>query len=375
MANQTYLKRINRRKILLKVHESGALSRAAIADELGLDRKSVSNLANELIAEGWLCESGSVSDSGRGRPGTLLELNRNEHFFIGLYLSETSVKGILINLHGETLAWKQQAHSTVNLKQIRSSVHKVYQYLRRQAADKLQAIGMAVPGIIDFHTGTVLRSVNIAQLEGIELRSLLPGELPAELFIEESSRAKALAELYFGAGQGRSSFVSIDLGIGIGAGIIAAKRIQGGVFAGEIGHLQIEPGGRLCACGHYGCLEAYISETVLCQRLGEACGKKFDSLEELNDPNAACLEIFSDAGYSLGKGLAAIVNILCPPLIILHGNLTRFQDFFMPSMEKGLTEASLPACKNRVSVKLSKLGKEAASIGAAAAAMRNYFLE
>ncbi len=374
MANQSYLKRVNQRRILLAVRESGALSRSAVADQLALDRKSMTNLANELIADGWLCESGTAS-SQRGRPGTLLELDRSWHLFLGLHLSENAANAVLINLHGEILGRDQRTFPLLAaLSQLRHALREVYLPLRRLAGDRLQAIGLAVPGILDFSTGTMLRSVNLQSLDGVELRSLLPPDLPAELYLEESSRAKALAELWFGIGQGRSSFVSIDLGIGIGAGIVIGKRLQGGAFAGEIGHVLIEPGGKLCACGHRGCLEAYISERILCQELSEALRLPLTSLEQIQSLNPAAEAILQQAGYSLGRGLAALVNILCPPLLVLHGNLTRFQQHLFPAMEKGLADAALPSCRSRVEVRISSFGSEAAALGAAATPLENVFL-
>ncbi len=374
MANQSYLKRVNQRRILLAVRESGALSRSAIADQLALDRKSMTNLANELIADGWLCESG-IASSQRGRPGTLLELDRSRHLFLGLHLSENAANAVLINLHGQILGRDQRAFALpAELPQLRSALREVYLPLRRLAGDRLQAIGLAVPGILDFSSGTMLRSVNLQALDGVELKSLLPSALPAELYLEESSRAKALAELWFGIGQGRSSFVSIDLGVGIGAGIVIGKRLQGGTFAGEIGHVLIEPGGRLCACGHQGCLEAYISERILCQELGEALHQSLTSLEQIQSLNPAAEAILQQAGHSLGRGLAALVNILCPPLLVLHGNLTRCQQYLFPAMEKGLADAALPSCRSRVEVRISSFGSEAAALGAAATPLENVFL-
>ena len=374
MANQSYLKRVNQRRILLAVRESGALSRSAIADQLALDRKSMTNLANELIADGWLCESGMAS-SHRGRPGTLLELDRSRHLFLGLHLSENQVNAVLINLHGEILGRQHLTfHLPAQLPQLRNALREAYLPLRRLAGDCLQAIGLVVPGILDFASGTMLRSVNLEALDGVELKNLLPSNLPAELFLEESSRAKALAELWFGIRQGRSSFVSIDLGIGIGAGIVTGKRLQGGAFAGEIGHVLIEPGGKLCACGHRGCLEAYISERILCQELGKVLDRSFTSLEQVDNLNPAAEKILQEAGYFLGRGLAALVNILCPPLLVLHGPLTRFQKQVFPAMEQGLADAALSSCRSRVEVRLSSFGSEAAALGAAATPLENLFL-
>ncbi len=356
------------------VREAGPLSRSAIADLLSLDRKSMTNLATELIAEDWLCETG-IDHTPRGRPGTLLDLGRERHLFLGLHLSENQASGVLLNLSGEILGQQVMPFPFgASLKNIRSALQEAYLPLLRQADDNLQAIGLAVPGILDFASATVQRSVNIPSLDGIELRRLLPVELPAELFFEESSRAKALAELWFGLGQGRSSFVCLDLGVGIGAGIILEKHLQGGPYAGEIGHVIIQPEGRLCACGHRGCLEAYISESILCRELSIALQQPFATLADINELNPSAEEILAQAGRALGLGLASIVNILCPPLLILHGALLRFAPQIFPAMEQGLAEAALPSCRSRVDVRISAFGSEAGALGAAAVPLGQVFL-
>ncbi|NLZ64019.1 MAG: ROK family transcriptional regulator [Lentisphaerae bacterium] len=374
MANQSYLKRINRQRILLAVRESGPLSRSAIADLLALDRKSMTNLANELIAEGWLCETG-VDYSSRGRPGTLLDLDRTQHLFLGLHLSENQASGVLLNLSGEILGRQERPYAPVAfLKDIRAVLQEVYLPLLRLAGGKLHAIGLVLPGILDFASATVQRSVNIPVLDGVELRRLLPRELPSELYFEESSRAKALAELWFGQGQGRSSFVCVDLGIGIGAGIILEKHLQGGPYAGEIGHVIIQPEGRQCACGHRGCLEAYISESILCRELSQALQQPIATLDEVGALNPAAEAVLAQAGRALGLGLATIVNILCPPLVILHGSLLRFAQQIFPAMEDSLATAALPSCRSRVEVRVSSFGAEAAALGAAAVPLGRVFL-
>ena len=375
MANQSDLKQLNKSRILAHIRANAAQSRAAIADALSLDRKSVTNLVSELIAQDWLCEVG-IQLKRRGRPGTLLELDRSKHLFLGLHLSENLVHGVLINLHGEILSQQSMPFALpADLKAIKSSLLQVYESLAVAVFTELSAIGLVLPGVLDFEAGKILRSVNLPALDGLAPQLLLPETLPVPLYIEESSRAKALAELWFGLGRSHASFVCIDLGIGIGAGIVAERRLHGGSYAGEIGHVQIEPGGRACACGHLGCLEAYVSESSLCQELSRILTRTIYSLQELElgQLNAEAEELLCQAGRCLGRGLAPLVNILCPPLLVLHGNLTRFETLLMPALMQGLEEAALPSCLNRVQLEISGFGAEAAALGAAAIPFEQIF--
>ncbi len=312
----------------------------------------------------------------RGRPGTLLALDREKHLFLGLHLSENLVQGVLINLHGEILSQQSRSFALpAGLEDIKDCLLQVYRRLSADLAVAPGAIGLVLPGVLDFEAGRILRSVNLPALDGLAPQLLLPETLPLPLFIEESSRAKALAELWFGLGRKQASFVAIDLGIGIGAGIVAERRLHGGSYAGEIGHVQIEPEGRTCACGNRGCLEAYVSEQRLCQELSRVLPHTLHSLRELQteELNAEALALLQEAGHSLGRGLAPLVNILCPPLLVLHGNLTRFDKVLMPALMQGLQEAALPSCLNRVRLEISQFGAEAAALGAAAIPFEQIF--
>lgn len=378
MANQSDLKRVNQTRILQTVRADGALSRAAIADRLGLDRKSVSNLVAELLAGRWLRETG-VAAVSRGRPGILLELDGSSHLSLGVHIAENRVTGVLTNMLGVVSGRSEAAFAfDPGLPELTAALGRVYDELVALGGDQLSCLGFSVPGILDCQSGEVIRSVNIPVLNGQSPAALLQGgrrarRLPADVLLEESSRARTLAEQWFGMAQNRSDFIFLDLGIGIGAGIILDRKLRGGPYAGEIGHLVIRPGGRRCACGNCGCLEAYISEKILCEEIGRASGQRLSALAELEAPGAAAVPILAEAGYCLGLGLAALINLLCPPLVVIGGGLTRFAEIIFPAMERGLAEAALPASLRRVEVLISRFGSDAAALGAAAAAYRRHF--
>ena len=374
MANQGLLKRLNMARILDVVRRDDDLHRAAVADLLGLDRKSVTNLANELLQDGWLVETG-VRHPHRGRPQIVLGLNRDRHCHLGIHISETKVVGLLINLYGEIISRRETSYSFASsLKQIGQALTDVFHSLRGIAGTRLAATGLAVPGILDNATGCMIRSVNIPALDGVDLRQLINRCNPSPLILEEASRAKALAEKWFGLGRNLNSFACVDLGIGIGAGIVADRRLHNGTNLGEIGHNIIRPGGKVCRCGHRGCLEAYISERVICREIAKCQGGDAQTLAEVGPLCPAAEAILGRAGFALGLGLAPLINILCPPLIVLSGNLTNFESLVFPEMERGLAEAALPWSRQSVTVKTSAFAPDtAAALGAAAAAMADIF--
>jgi len=374
MANQGLLKRLNKARIMDAIRRQDDLHRAALADMLGLDRKSVTNLASELLQDGWLVETG-VRHRQRGRPQIVLGLNRKQHYHLGIHLSETKVVGLLIDLYGEIVSRRETFYGFASsLSQIKQAVDDVFQSLHDLAGTRLQATGLAAPGIIDNQTGRMIRSVNIPALDGASLRQLIRHNNSDDIALEEASRAKALAEKWFGQGRELNSFACVDLGIGIGDGIVTERRLHTGANQGEIGHNIIKPGGKICRCGHRGCLEAYISERVICQDIGKCQGGEAQTLAEVGPLCPAAEDVLAQAGFALGLGLAPLINILCPPLIVLSGNLTNFESLVFPEMERGLAQAALPWSRRAVSVKASTFAPDtAAALGAAAAAMNDIF--
>jgi predicted NBD/HSP70 family sugar kinase len=216
--------------------------------------------------------------------------------------------------------------------------------------------------------------VNLPALEGVALRKVFGRLIRKPLYLEEASQAKALAEKWFGLACDVPSFVCVDLGVGIGAGLVQDRRLYapGGGYAGEIGHVIVEPGGPLCRCGHRGCLEACISERVLLERINGLAGRAYQRLDEIRDVGGAAGDVLQEAGYRLGVALAYLANIMCPPLIILNGPLMRFADLVLPEVERGLDDGALADCRARVRLAVSTL-PEAGACGAAARALAELY--
>lgn len=366
MANQALVKRINRARVLDAIRRRRPLPRSVLADVVGLDRKSITNLVGELLAEGLVEEVGTVRQ-GKGRPLTMLTLARDRYCAAGLAIQAEGVSGVVLDLGGERRRTVGPApYSCAGAEGVLGAVAEVYGLLRAGLGGRLRGVGVAVPGIVDTEAGVVRRSVNLPALEGVALVAALGRFVREPLYLEESSRAKALAEKWFGAAAEARSFICIDLGVGVGAGLVQDRRLYAppGAYAGEIGHVIVEPGGPPCRCGHRGCLEACISERTLVARVNAAEGARYRCLSEVREPGPAGREILSEAGYRLGLALAYVVNIVCPPLIVLNGALAGFGGVVLAAVERGLREGALADCLGRVRLAVSAL-TEADAAGAA----------
>lgn len=372
VTNHALMKRINRAKVLNAIRQHSPLSRTDIAGLTELDKKSITNFVLELSTEDLVEEVGKRKIE-QGRPFTLLSFHRDRPLVMGISLEPDCVSAVLLNLYGELIAVEQASFpADCEFKQIQAAIERVYTAVKTQGGS-VAGVGIAVPGIAD-GAGAVWESVNLPGLKDVNLRKRLAAIIGERIFIEEASLSKALAEKWFGLGRSVPGFVCIDLGIGIGAGIVYEGRLYRGAagFAGEIGHILVEAGGRRCRCGNRGCLEAYLSERALLQEINAACHQKYTSIGDVTELTPGVREIIAAAGQRLGVGLSYLVNLMCPALIILNGELTRFQEALLPATRRAMQSQSLPAYASRVKLEVSAL-RHACALGAASLALSEMF--
>jgi predicted NBD/HSP70 family sugar kinase len=374
MADQTLIRRINRARVLDAIRRRGRLSRSDVAGITDLDKKSITNVMGELLEEEYVVEAGKRR-TRKGRPFVLLELKKDRHLGIGLSLSEQGVTAALLNLGGEIVALHEIDYlPSPKLADILRAARRAYEQVRSVARGHLDGVGLTVPGLVDLPSGKVVRSVNIPAINGVDIRGAVAGFARGPVLFEEATRAKALAEKWFGLGRDLPSFVCVELGIGIGMGIVHAGRLfaSGKEYVGELGHIRVEEGGRPCPCGNRGCLEAYLSETVLLREINRAQKTDLPGLAHLEKPGPAASKVLREAGRRLGLGLSYVINLICPPAIVLNGPLTKFADLVLPEVNRAAREATLPGLVERTSIRVSALD-HASALGAAALTLSRTF--
>jgi predicted NBD/HSP70 family sugar kinase len=373
-SNHALMKQINRAKVLNAIRVHSPLSRTDIAGYVALDKKSITNFITELSAADLVKEVGK-RQTDQGRPFTLLSFHRSRQGVLGISIEPDQVSGALLNLYGEELK-SARAEFPVdgNVREILAAVKHVYAELK-SGCEKILGVGFAVPGVPELRDdGRFWESINLPGLRDINLDKQLAAVVEETMFFEEASLAKALAEKWFGLGRGLSSFVSIDLGIGVGAGIVHDGRLYRGAtgFAGEIGHVVVESGGVRCRCGNKGCLEAYISELRLVAEINKATRKHYKNLSDVEDVSPEIRKILQDAGSRLGLALSYVLNLICPPLIVLNGGLTRFEKVLVPEVWTALRANSLNTYVKKTDVRLSEL-KNSSALGAASLVLSDIF--
>lgn len=249
------------------------------------------------------------------------------------------------------------------------------------SSDGIRAISLVVPGSINIDSGIIVKAPNLPCLDGFRLTAALEEELKRPAILENDANAAAIGEMWQGAGRGRRTIVCVTLGTGVGGGIILDGKLWRGVnhSAAEIGHMCVDPfGGVACLCGSRGCLEVYASATAIVRMAREARPRYPESVlhtgenltsEEIYRAGTAgdelALEVFRRMGVYLGIGLANLINILNPEMIVIGGGVVNGWDLFAKYMNHEVAERAFPLPAAEVRIVPAECGDDAGLLGAA----------
>jgi glucokinase len=254
-----------------------------------------------------------------------------------------------------------------------------------QKAAEISAVSLVVPGTVKVEEGVVVKAPNLPCLDGFRLAAALNEQLHLPAILENDANAAAVGEMWQGAAIGCKTIICVTLGTGVGGGIILDGKLWRGVdgSAAEIGHMCVDPfGGVACTCGSRGCLEVFASATAIVRMTREASPRYPDSVLQGQEDQTAemifeagkqgdelALEIFRRMGVYLGIGLANLINILNPEIIVIGGGVVNGWDLFEKHMHHEVEERAFPLL--RVKIVRAKCGDDAGLLGAARLAFKD----
>ncbi len=246
----------------------------------------------------------------------------------------------------------------------------------------LKGIGISVGAPADAERGVAFSAPNLPGWgdSGFPLAERLKQQIGVSLpvALENDADATALAEHRFGAGKGARNMAFITVGTGVGAGLIADGGLLRGAFGagGEVGHIPVEPEGRPCTCGLRGCLEAYSSGPSLVRLaiergfVGSPTGPAVIAAARSGDP--AALAAVQTAGRMLGRGIATLVMLLNPEVIVLGTLAVHAGDLLMPEIEREVTARTWPRLRQSLRIVPAALGDRAQDLAALCAFLARY---
>jgi glucokinase len=266
---------------------------------------------------------------------------------------------------------------------VRALIDAVHECARKSEAQGgvLSAVSVVVPGTVNVADGVVVKAPNVPCLDGFRLAAALESELEWPVILENDANAAAIGEMWRGAGQGYCTLICVTLGTGVGGGIILDGKLWRGAdgSAGEIGHIGVDPfAGVACTCGSRGCLEVYASATAIVRMTREARPRYPNSIlhntEDLTsakiyqagrEGDELAIEVFRRMGVYLGIGLASLINVLNPEIVVIGGGLSNGWELFEKHMHQQVIERAFPIPARRVKIVRAQCGDDAGLLGAA----------
>src|SRR4051794_15882318 len=356
---------------------SAPIARAGVAARTAMTRSTVSRLVDDLVAAGVVAELEPTTVTRPGRPATPL-VPGTSLAALGLQVNASYLAARLVDLRGRVVAERVEYDDLVGCDP-RATLERLGALSRQVLADgggiRLVGAGLAVPGIVASGSGRLLRAPNLgwsdlvpAELMGAEAT----GGLPLRVGNEADLAALTVAQLAPGRPGRLADFVYLSGEIGIGGAAVLDGRVMTGRhgWAGEIGHVCVDPDGPACRCGSTGCLEQYAGRHALLRAAGlplDATPR--DLAARATEGDAAAHAALDTAAWALGVALAGVVNVLDIPTVVLGGSLGELAGLLGPRVEEHLGRRVLSARWRRPTIEPADNAPAAGATGAALRAL------
>ncbi len=391
-ADQPSLRRANLSRVLRHLREHAPCSRAAVATSTGLHKATVSTLVDELLSRRLVRETGLEHSGQAGRPGRMLAVDGSGVGGLGVEIDVDHLAVHATDLAGRPLVERRIGFDTAGagpegcLAALGDVIRDGIGEMALRGAAPV-GIGVAVPGLVDAGTGTVILAPNLGWRD-LPLRDRLSRHIGAPLRVEIDNDANlaGLAEHTQGVAAGTPHLVHLTGGVGVGGGIIVGGRLLRGAdgFAGEVGHLPVDPGGRRCGCGRTGCWETRVGLAELLRLAAPG-----STSVPIEDPEERALDVarrvaagdpaatgaVGEIGRWLGLGAAILVDLVNPRAIVLGGYFATLADHLLPAARLELDRRAVAGPAARCRLLASDLGFTAAARGAAGMVVDRVFAD
>ena len=386
----------DRHVIQAAVWRFGPLSRVEIHNLTDLRPNTISALVRELLDEGYLVEAGP-SDNPMGRKQILLRLNEENSFVAAVELDDDLVIASVLDLSPKI---RSSVREATNLDGgVEGLVRQLLSCTGRAIAQAgvsnraLIGVGIADPGLVNTEDGVVVTSSTIDFWRQVPLKDIFEKEFRIPVLVEDKTRARAVAERLHGAGQAAKDMIFVDYGRGIGAGIIVdGKLLRGHRWAaGEFGHTHVSEDNTACPCGSFGCLEAMAGALALELRIRKAISEgsspqglatrdggaggisAWQVLKAASEGDKTCSAIVEQAGNYLGLGLANLVNLFNPSVIVLDRRLEQAGQALLDQIVRVVKRQALNHCTEDLEIRFAKLDHDAGVLGVALMLLERHF--
>ena len=380
-----------KRKLIKHLYFSKLLSCAELSELTNKSLPFTVKYINELIAEGSVNETGFANSTGGRRP-QMYSLNPVLNYIVCVAMDQLITHFSIVDLHNNPVSIIEKAdlplqNNPLALEQLRNYL---VQFINKSKIDKknIAGIGISMPGFVDVKKG-INHSFLFSGDESIV--SFINQEIDIPVLIDNDSSLIGLAELRLGTARHHKNAMVINIGWGVGLGMILNGELFRGHngFAGEFSHIPVFKNNKICSCGKAGCLETETSLLVIIEKAIEGLKKgrmsvlqnlSFDKVEEswnaiidaASKGDTFAVELFSEAGYKLGLGISILITLLNPELIVLSGRGAAAGKLWLAPIQQAINEHCIPKIAEDTDIKTSTFGQRVNLLGAAALVMENF---
>ncbi len=381
-----------KQSIVKELYLHGELSIFKLSQTIRMSTPTITRAVEELIEELLIREVG-IGESTGGRRPSLYGINPSSRYVLGVDLERSFVRMGIFDFANQPVSEIHELNEGLDthpdiLEFISEKVSELLEAYNIDA-NKVLGIGVSLPGLIDLKTGLSYTYLNT----GRPAADILSEKTGFPVFIEHDTRAMAWGEQAFGLARGLSNVLCLNVGSGIGLSMILNGKLYMGQsgYSGEFGHIQIEPNGQLCHCGKIGCIETLASgKSMVAKARREISAGAITQINNMIEGDLSKLNIriimeaarkgdqfaidmLARIGEALGKGLAILIHLFNPELIIIGGEMSRAADYLISPIESNLNVYTISRIRRDARIVASNLGDNARLMGTLALVMNRIF--
>ncbi len=393
ITNGTTRKLILKKKIFSILYLESNKTIADLCTPVNVSIPTMTRIMRELIEEEWVEELGT-GDSRGGRKPVFYGLNPFIRYVIGIEITRKYTRINIFDLHnrpvGEMFQLDIELDKAPDMLEVLRSQLDAFIIRNNIEKNKVLGAGISIPGLLDKKSNINYSYPNLGEKPlNIVFTELL--QIPS--FIEHDTKAIALGEAWFGLARNKSNALCLNVGSGIGLGMIIKGELYHGVsgFSGEFGHIQMIPEGQLCDCGKIGCLETVASGSAIVakakQMISEGTNSIIKKLVEGNtnairlpiiikaahQGDQFAIELIEESGDYLARGLAVLIHLLNPEMIIIGGELANAENLIADPIQQKLNKYTINRIRQDTDIYISELKEQAGLLGTIPVVMTNIF--
>jgi len=379
--------------VIKELYFAKSFSCADLSSKINKSLPFTAKLLAEMIEEGHVVETGYAASTG-GRKPIVYSLKPDIMFIVSIAMDQFVTRIIISDMQGNyvTDIEKFELHLPEEPRWLAILTEKIEGVIHKSGLkrDRIIGIGIGMPGFVDARKG-----INYSFLEaGEAVTSYITEKTGIPVHIDNDSSVIALAELKFGVARQKKNTMVVNIGWGIGLGMIVNGELFRGHdgFAGEFSHIPLFMNGKLCSCGKSGCLETETSLLTIAEKAkqGLKAGRAsllqqlpLETFEDIHENilfaairgDQFAVELLSEAGYNIGRGVAILIHLFNPELVVLSGRGSLAGKIWQAPIQQAINEHCIPRLASNTEIEMSTMGYEAELIGAAALVMENYGID